>query len=127
MKKRLIIVISAILIISISIIGIIFLAKRKQTYTFEQITGVNLDDVAYILDETPWKDDEEKDKINTEKCIISLKNAIYKECNEYHKSMMAIEKYVAYDKENNKLFELSIGNHWGFSPNKIGKAYQRIK
>lgn len=127
MKKRLIIVISAILIISISIIGIIFLAKRKQTYTFEQITGVNLDDVAYILDETPWKDDEEKDKINTEKWIISLKNAIFKECNEYHNSMMAIENYVAYDKENNKLFKLGLGNDWWFSPDKFHKAYQRIK
>lgn len=127
MKKRLIIVISAILIISIAIIGIIFLAKRKQTYTFEQITGVNLDNVEYFVDESIWKDDEEKKEIDTEYYRIMLKNAIFEECNEYHNSMMASEVLVAYDKDNNELFSFGVGNHWGFSPDKFDKAYQRIK
>lgn len=127
MKKRLIIVISIILVTIIAIIGIIFLLKKNQTYTFEQITGVNLDNVAYIIDETNWKDDEEKLELDTERWIISLKNATFKECNEYHKSMMAIETYTAYDKNNNELFSLSLGNCWGISPNKFNKAYKRIK
>lgn len=125
--KKIIIWISVILVIIIAVIGIIFLAKKKQTYTFEQITGVNLDNVAYIIDETSWKDDEEKSKVDTEHWIIMLKNSIFEECNEYYESMMAREIYIAYDKNNNELFSMSLGNHWEISPNKFSISYKRIK
>lgn len=113
--KKLIIGISVIFIIVV-IALIIFLLKYKQTYSIEEISGVNLEDVSYIMDETEWKEDKEKEIIDREDFIDICKNATFEKTNEYHESMMSIEKFVVYDKNSNELFTLRIGNDWIIKP-----------
>lgn len=120
MKKKIILIIILIIAI-ICIVGYLFYNRARK---IEEITHVNLEDIAYIKSQ-----DEELDVATF---IEEYKNATFKKTNKFHTSTVAEFEIVCYDKQDNVILTIKVGNDYRFVAGKYDtnnppkNRYQRV-
>lgn len=106
MKNKIILIIPIIVLI---LVGVYIFYNRPRM--IEEITNINLDDIAYIESET---------NLNLEEFMNAYKEAKFKKCRKYHMGTVSEYKIICYDEQNNVILTIRVGNDYRFVVGEYG-------